>query len=315
MDMLDKSFSRELNRRTGEKAIKIDANSKAITRKRGKNALNSSSRAKTQENIRGGLFKRLNIRFPWLKLAAIPVIGLILILNFVGLTVPKAHDPYDRIKVAPMSKHVRVTNRVLTGKKLVVLTFDDGPSPSTTPKLLDILAQKDVPATFFMLGSMAKKYPDLVKRIEKEGHEAASHTMYHQNLVRISASAATADINEAKNVVKNILKHEPRFTRPPYGNINNTVRNASSTPLILWSVDSEDWRHKNPKSIINITMSEIYDGSIILMHDIYPTSVDAMTDLIDSIRKAGYEFASIDEICKMRGINPKNGAAYYNFVP
>ena len=319
MNLLDKLFSREIKRRTGAHTIIIcieEDKAKKRSRSLGASAIKASSKTTiTTKKTEGSFFHRLDLRFPWLKLAAVIVIGIVVILDLLNITISNTGEQGIRARVAPMSKHLRSTNRVLEGKKLVVLTFDDGPSEATTPRLLDILAEKDVPATFFVLGSKAKANPTIVKRANKEGHEIASHTMYHQNLIRISADAVKSDINEAKSVVNSILGRNPRFTRPPYGNINDNVRSTVETPLILWSVDTEDWRSKNVDSILATAMSELHDGAIILMHDIYPTSVDAVPKLIDAIRKEGYEFASLSEITKIRGAKLKNGAIYYNFRP
>ena len=214
-----------------------------------------------------------------------------------------------------MSHHVKATERTLEGKKLVALTFDDGPSAATTPELLDALTEKDIPATFFMLGAMARANPNIVKRIAKEHHEIASHTMYHQDLTRISDDSARADINEARSIINDILGHDPAYTRPPYGNIGNAGIASANTPIILWSVDSEDWRSKNPESIVDITMSEVYDGAIILMHDIYPASIETIPTLADTLREAGYEFATISELAQAKNISLGPGAIYYNLVP
>ena len=139
--------------------------------------------------------------------------------------------------------------------------------------------------------------------------------MYHQNLVRLPAEAVQADVNEAKTVIKSIVGHSPIYVRPPYGNINDNVRAAVNRPMILWSVDTEDWLSKNPESIIATAMSEVHDGAIILMHDIYPTSVDAVPALVDTMRSAGYEFATIKELTDIRGVELVPGEFYYNFLP
>lgn len=274
----------------------------------------TSSRTPPKKHQRS-LFRRLDIRFPWLKLVFICVVGLVAILDLLDLTISRVYDPYSKIKIAPMSRHVRATERVLEGKMLVALTFDDGPSAETTPRLLDILYQKDVPSTFFMLGSMARNNPDLVKRAVSEGHEVASHTMYHQNLIRISASAIESDLAESKAVFNDILGHTPNFTRPPYGNFNNNVSKFVGTPMILWSVDTLDWKNKATEPIVSTAMSQVHDGAIILMHDVHPTSVDAVPVLIDSLRGAGYEFVTIPELIEIRGATVSPGSAYYNFRP
>ncbi|MBR2754105.1 polysaccharide deacetylase family protein [Candidatus Saccharibacteria bacterium] len=319
MNLLDKLFSREIERRTGAHAIVIcieENKAKKRSRSLGASALKASSRTKiTTKKTEGSFFHRLDLRFPWLKLVAVILIGVIVILDLLNLTISSTGEQGSRACLAPMSKHVKATDRVLTGKKLVVLTFDDGPSNVTTPHLLDILREKDVPATFFVLGNKAQASPKIIKRAIKEGHEVASHTMYHQNLIRIPANAAKNDINEARSTLAGILGFNPRFTRPPYGNINNVIREVVGTPMILWSVDTEDWRSKDTDSIISTAMSELHDGAIILMHDIYPTTVEAVPKLIDGIRKQGYEFASLSELTKIRHVELKNGVAYYSFRP
>lgn len=259
-------------------------------------------------------FRRIDIRFPWLKLIGIIIIGTLAILDLLDLTISKAVDPYDKIKIAPMAHHVRI-KRDITNKMLVALTFDDGPSSANTPRLLDILYEKDAPATFFMLGKMARANPDLVRRAEKEGNIVASHTMYHQNLVHISANAAKDDITESKAVFNDILSHEPTLTRPPYGNINGTVRDNVGTPMILWSVDTLDWQNKNTDEILAVIKEQIHDGAIILMHDIYDTTVDAIPVVINELRKEGYDFVTVPELAKIRGVDLQPSTTYYNFRP
>ena len=162
---------------------------------------------------------------------------------------------------------------------------------------------------------MVREAPDIVKRAEREGHIVASHTMYHQNLVRISTQAIKNDIVESTAVFSDILGHAPVLTRPPYGNINNTVRDSVGTPMILWSVDTLDWQNKDPSAILAVTKEQIHDGAIILMHDIYDTTVDAVPIVIDELRKEGYDFVTVPELAEIRGISLQSGTAYYNFRP
>ncbi|MBO7718140.1 polysaccharide deacetylase family protein [Candidatus Saccharibacteria bacterium] len=258
------------------------------------------------------LLRRIDIQFPWLKLVVVIFIGIVAILDLLDLTISKIAEPGVRLKMAPMSRHVEIVKRDLYGKKLVALTFDDGPSNATTPRLINVLKSKDAVATFFMLGSMARQNPDLVKQVEKEGNEVASHTMYHQNLPRISADSAIGDINEAKSILNDILGHPVKYTRPPYGNVNNVVLDNTGTPLILWSVDTLDWKNRNPAEILEITKNQVSEGGIILMHDIYDTTVDAVGSIIDELRKEGYEFATISELAKERGIKLENKTVYYS---
>ena len=325
MNLLDRLFSREIERRTGAHAITIyieSENAKKRSRSRGKKAIQSAKRKPrknatkiTTKKLQGSFLQRIDTRFPWLKLLAVCLIGVIIILDLLDLTISHTSNEQNRIKIAPMAKHVRATERVLTGKKLVALTFDDGPSGLTTPRLLDTLKEKDVPATFFMLGSMTRNYPDIAKRIEKEGHIAASHTMYHQNLIRISVNSMRDDINEAKAVYSDTLGHGPTLARQPYGNYNDDVKNAINLPIILWSVDTLDWKSQNVDAIVAATKNQIHDGAIILMHDIYPTTVDAVPIIIDSLRQDGYEFVTIPELANIRGTSLTSGTVYYNIRP
>lgn len=275
----------------------------------------STSAKSSSEKKHSNLFQRLNIRFPWLKLVSVIIIGFIMILDLLDLTISKITNLDQSFPTAPMSKHVKATERVLKGKKLVALTFDDGPSPATTPALLDILSEKNTLATFFMLGSMAGNNPDIVKRIRKEGHEIASHTMYHQNLVWLSQEDISSDIKEANAIFSDILGRKPTLTRPPYGNINDSVRATVNTPLILWSVDTLDWQNRNPDTILEITLNQIHDGAIILLHDIHPTSVAAVPAIIDALRERGYEFTTITELAEARQVKLSAGTSYYNFLP
>ena len=274
-----------------------------------------STSEKSSSKKAPSLFRRLNLRLPWLKLAVIPLFAVIILLDLLNLTISRVSNLNDSFPTTPMSKHVKATERDLKGKKLVALTFDDGPSPSTTPTLLNILSEKNTLATFFMLGFMANNSPDIVKRAEREGHEIASHTMYHQNLVWLSPTDIGNDINEAKSTFSNILGHTPVLTRPPYGNLNDAVRSSAGTPLILWSVDTRDWESHDASAIVSTALSQVHDGAIILMHDIYSTSVDAVPNLIDSLRAEGYEFTTVSELAENRKVDLYSGENYYNFLP
>ena len=258
-------------------------------------------------------FKHIFARLPWLKIVVVVIAVILAILDLSNVTISKVQDKISVVEVAPMAHHVRV--REIEGKKLVALTFDDGPSSATTPALLDLLKQKNAHATFFMLGNRASGNPDLVKRAEKEGHVVASHTMYHQNFATISRSAIESDLAESRAVFNDILGHNPALVRPPYGNTTDVVRDNSSAPIILWSVDTLDWKNKDVGSILTVAKEQVHDGAIILMHDIYETSVEAAGNLIDTLRADGYELVTVSELADLRGVSMKDGAIYYNFRP
>ena len=264
---------------------------------------------------RSSPFHRLNVRFPQLKILVLVTAIVAIVLDLTGLTISRVTNPTPGLSHAPMRQHVKITDRDPDGKMLVALTFDDGPSSETTPKLLDILKEKSAPATFFMLGMRAAGSPDIVKRAKAEGHEIGSHTMYHQNLVLLPADAVQADLIEAKSTMTGITGKEPSLIRPPYGNYNDVVSSLVGTPMIIWSVDTLDWKNKDPGAIVGTAMSEVYDGAIILMHDIYPTSVDAVPALIDNLRAAGYELVTIPELVRIRHVTLTPGVAYRDLRP
>ncbi len=217
----------------------------------------------------------------------------------------------------PMRYHVKVPDRPwrkLEGKKLVALTFDDGPNDATTPYLLDILYEKNAPATFFVLGMMLEANPEIALREEREGHEVESHTMWHQNLTAISEGDVIWDLNESKRVYTELLGHEPRFIRPPYGASDYRLENNAGVPLITWSVDSLDWRDRDRDEILTHAQQYLGDGGIILMHDIHATTVDAVPYYIDILRENGYEFVTLLELIKIRGAEPQNGKTYTSFT-
>lgn len=199
------------------------------------------------------------------------------------------------------------------GNKVIALTFDDGPSTATTPRLLDILQDRGVHATFFVLGNLAVRSPDLVRREEAEGHEVASHTPYHHQLTKLSATQVQAEAAEMDRIFREILGHVPPFTRPPYGSYNATVGRALGQPMILWSIDPRDWADRNANIVCTRVTSAARDGAIILVHDIHATTVEAVPCIIDNLRARGYSFLTVSELAVYRGVQMVNGVAYGSF--
>ena len=261
-------------------------------------------------------FEKLNAKWPWLKIAVPIVLALIILVIFLASRAPAGDK--DRVKIAPMRYHVEVPERParnFEGKKLVALTFDDGPSPATTPRLLDILKEEKVPATFFELGSLVRRNAWITQRALKEGHEIASHTMWHQNLARLSLAAAQADVAEANAAFREAIGYVPELVRPPYGSVNGETWQALNGIMITWSVDTLDWKYRNTDSIVSHLVNQISDGGIVLMHDIHATSVDAVPAVISKLREMGYEFVTVSELIKMRGAEPNKSTLYAKFAP
>lgn len=200
-----------------------------------------------------------------------------------------------------------------SGRKVVALTFDDGPSVATTPRLLDILAAKRVKVTFFVLGYMAQRAPEVLKRQVAEGHEVESHTMSHQNLINLSGAAIQGEVRSVDVVLQGAIGRPARLVRPPYGAINDVVRANVGKPMIIWTVDPEDWKYRNSATVRANVVSHAFDGAIVLMHDIYDTTVDAVAGVIDDLRAAGYEFLTVEEMAAERGYVLQNGYSYGSF--
>ena len=195
--------------------------------------------------------------------------------------------------------------------KLIAITFDDGPG-AYTAQLLDELAARDVKATFFVSGYRAANYPETLKRMVSEGHQLASHTQNHENLNTLSAAKIADEISRTQDYITAAGGDNPAYIRPPYGNANKTVRAQAPSPLINWSVDPEDWKYHNADTVCKNILAGSYDGAIILVHDIYQTSVNGALAAIDKLLEQGYEFVTVRDLLLRRGITPEAGVMYYD---
>ena len=202
----------------------------------------------------------------------------------------------------------------LWGKKLVALTFDDGPSGETA-RLLDVLESKKARATFFLQGSKVGYYADTVARQAREGHQVASHTMRHKYLTKLSVRGIEAEVNEAAEAIRNVLGRGPTMVRPPYGAMNSRVRATIRQPIILWSVDPWDWNYKDAQVVRDKVVSAAFDGAIVILHDVYSTTVDAVGEIIDTLRGEGYEFVTVEELMAHRGQRLVGGQVYRRAEP
>lgn len=186
-----------------------------------------------------------------------------------------------------------------TKEKCVALTFDDGPGPKT-PELLDILAKEKVPATFMLVGRAVNTYPDTVAREVREGHVLANHTWSHPQLTKISDSKINKEITSTLDAIKKAVPNaEVNLTRPPYGAFNSRVTAALKSlkqSVILWDVDTLDWKNRNPQSVLEQVKKQTKAGSIILMHDIHPTTIQAVPDIIKHLRSQGYTLVTVPEL-------------------
>ncbi|MGG5322329.1 polysaccharide deacetylase family protein [Enterococcus sp. DIV2381] len=192
-------------------------------------------------------------------------------------------------------------------RKVVVLTFDDGPDPVNTVKLLDILKENNISATFFLVGKSAEKYPEAVKEIFKDGHEIGNHTFDHKDLKTLSSKDIKNEIDKTDRIIQNLIGRTPKYIRPPYGSVDKEIANIINRPIINWSVDSEDWKSQNTDMIIQHVLQTVYDGSIILFHDTHKETIKAIPYIIRDLIKNGYKIITLNELLN----SPNNNEIYY----
>ena len=197
-------------------------------------------------------------------------------------------------------------------KKAVALTFDDGPS-SFTGRLLDCLEANHAKATFFMTGTEIASFPDEVKRMKELGYELGNHTYDHSDLSTLSAEQISEEIAKVDEQLVSLTGQGASVVRPPYGSVNDTVKSTVGTPMILWSIDTLDWKTQDPDSIVKEVLDHVEDGSVILMHDIFSTTVDAAEILIPKLIEEGYELLTVHELAAARNIELNGHATYSHF--
>lgn len=195
----------------------------------------------------------------------------------------------------PSSVKVPEVPKAKTNKR-IALTFDDGPSSSVTPGVLDTLKRHNVKATFFVLGSSVIQNPGLVKRELEEGHQVGSHSWDHPQLTKQSTQEVYNQILKTQKAVFDQTGYFPTTMRPPYGAVNKQVAEEIGLPIIQWSVDTEDWKYRNAGIVTKKVLAGAMDGAIVLMHDIHKTTAASLDTTLTKLKSQGYEFVTIDEL-------------------
>jgi len=193
---------------------------------------------------------------------------------------------------------------------MVALTFDDGPKRKTTERLLDALADLEVPATFFVLGKSVEGNEDLILRMGAEGHQIGVHSYDHVALTNLSSDDYGLQVTRTQDVLASILPDKTFWLRPPYGDLDDALLLRSYSPIILWSVDPRDWEDRSVAQIVKSVMDNTKDGDIILLHDVYDRSVDAAIAIIENLEAKGYTFVTVEELMGCRSLSPVNGVVY-----
>lgn len=193
---------------------------------------------------------------------------------------------------------------------LVALTFDDGPRSSTTGPLLDGLALREVPATFFLVGNRIPGNEDLVRRMAAEGHQIGVHTYDHVELKGLSRRDFDLQVGKTRALITQLAGEGNYWLRPPYGFLDKNAESWCGGPVILWSVDPEDWRDGDVNRIVSAVVEHASDGDIILLHDLFPSSAQAALRIVDALLAKGYCFVTVEQLMAERGITPEAGTRY-----
>lgn len=181
-------------------------------------------------------------------------------------------------------------------KGKIALTFDDGPHPYYTEQLLDGLKERGVKVTFFVTGEHAALHPDVIERMNKEGHLIGNHTYSHMQLKKNNREKFKEELLLTNEVIEKITGKEVVYVRPPYGSWDKKFERELNMFPILWTVDPCDWSSTNVASVTAKVVGKVKENDIILMHDYYETSVRAALDIVDKLEKEGYDFVTVEEI-------------------
>lgn len=218
-----------------------------------------------------------------------------MLLPLLALTLPRGDDT--------------IAVQSVVTPQYIALTFDDGPSPDTTERLLDGLKERGAHATFFLIGEQIGGTEDIVRRMRDEGHQVGNHTYSHARLDRGSA-AGLSELDKADAQLCKVLGEGEYWIRPPWGFVNDTIKKSVNVPLIYWSVDTEDWRSRNADLITHTIVKNAQNGDIVLLHDIHAESVDAALRAIDTLSAQGYQFVTVEELFSCCSVTPQFGHFY-----
>ena len=203
-----------------------------------------------------------------------------------------------QLTVAQPNENLGLENN--EARKLVALTFDDGPNPDVTPQILELLKRYDAQATFFMLGSRVQYYPEIVKSIYDQGHEIGNHTWNHPQLTKMSEAQILKEYSSTEQAIIQAIGVPSTVFRAPYGASNSLVKNTIDSSHVLWSIDTEDWKHRSANKILPYVENSMHNNAIILMHDIHQSTADGLESVLKFLQNAGYEFVTVSEVVQYK---------------
>lgn len=202
-------------------------------------------------------------------------------------------------------------NIVDNNKPMIALTFDDGPNHNTN-RVLDILEKYNVKATFFILGTNIKGNENIIKRMNDLGMEIGNHMYSHKLLTKLEDEKILSEVKEVDNLIFNIINRYPTLIRPSYGTINSRIKKIMDRPIIIWNIDTLDWKYHNSKNIASRVLKKASNGDIILMHDIYRATANSLEIIIPKLLSDGYKLVTVSELLYYNDINMEPGNVYSN---
>ncbi len=211
-----------------------------------------------------------------------------------------------RLFILSPSAEVKVYRSVTTEKKQIALTFDDGPHPALTPRILEILAKYNVPATFFMVGQNVLNYPNAARAVIDAGHEVGNHTFTHPHIANLNEKAIFEEIGKCEDALEELCEYRPHLLRTPQGALTQSLERClldDDYILVLWSLDTRDWENKSTASIVKTVLEGVQSGDIILMHDFIghnSKTPEALEKIIPILLSRGYEFVTVSALLGVR---------------
>ncbi len=230
----------------------------------------------------------------------------------------RLNNPSSLPNVPPAGAKISYSQVSIT-QPVLAMTFDDGPHPTLTPKLLDILKERNIKCTFFVIGKNAKAYPKIIQRMLAEGHEIANHTWTHCSLTSRSDAQIRSELQQSEDALVAAANYRPHLIRPPYGAINTRIKQLMFTefgyPTIMWSVDPQDWRRPGSSVVTSRLVNGAHPGAIMLSHDIHAPTIQAMPSMFDQLLAKGYQFVTVSQLINMEKANMPVGVVVRPALP
>ncbi len=218
------------------------------------------------------------------------------------------------VEAGPVAAEAQNTRVIDPAKPMIALTIDDGPYAPVGNRILDCLAEHGAKATFYVVGNRCSAYTEEMQRIAADGHELGNHTYSHKYLNTLGAEAIQNEIQRGAEAIQAASGTAPATVRLPGGNKNDTVMANVHAPMVAWSIDTLDWKTKDAQSTIDTVLNTVRDGDIILIHELYGTTADAVVGLVPALIERGYQLVTVSELAAQRG-GMESGKTYHHFRP